>query len=121
MISVAPDTTYYKPRGIAVSELKETIVTLDELEAIKLADYQQLYQEQAAVAMQISRQTFGRIVESAHLKIATALIHGRAIRIEGGEITLRQKCGKLCPHCKCKLSKPGDKRANHCPHCKQQF
>jgi uncharacterized protein len=118
MISVAPDNTYYKPKGIPVSELEETVVTLDEFEAIRLADYEQLYQEKAAVGMHISRQTFGRIVESAHYKIASALINGRAIRIAGGDVVLQQNQKYLCPLCKCRLSK-SIKGHGQCPHCKQ--
>lgn len=64
-------------------------MTLDEFEAIKLADFEGLYQEQAAVKMDISRQTFGRIIDSAHRKIADVLIHGKALKIEGGEVRVQ--------------------------------
>jgi uncharacterized protein len=85
-IGCGPDATYYKPRGIPSTMLEEVHLTLDEFEAIKLADFKALYQEQAAGMMNISRQTFGRIIESAHRKIADALIHGKALKIEGGEV-----------------------------------
>ncbi len=63
----------------------------DELEAIRLADYEELYQEQAAEKMGVSRQTFGLIISRAHKKVAEALTHGKAIRVEGGkEITLSE-------------------------------
>jgi uncharacterized protein len=87
-IRCAPDVTYYKPRGIPASVLEEVRLTLDELEAIKLADLEGLYQEQAAGRMNISRQTFGRIIDSAHKKIADVLIHGKALKIEGGEVEI---------------------------------
>ena len=85
-IRCAPDITYYKPKGIPASLLEEVRLTLDEFEAIKLADFDGLYQEQAAARMNISRQTFGRIISSAHKKIADGLIHGKALKIEGGEV-----------------------------------
>ncbi|MEN6623799.1 MAG: DUF134 domain-containing protein [Smithella sp.] len=85
-----PDKNYFKPRGIPSSELTEIVLTLDEYEAIRLADYEQLYQEEAAGRMNISRQTFGRIVESAHKKIADVLINGKALKIEGGKISLEE-------------------------------
>jgi predicted DNA-binding protein (UPF0251 family) len=85
-IRCGPDATYYKPKGIPVSSLEEVHLTLDEFEAIKFADFEGLYQEQAANRMNISRQTFGRIIESAHKKIADVLIHGKALKIEGGEV-----------------------------------
>lgn len=83
-----PDKNYFKPRGIPSSELTEIVLTLDEYEAIRLADYERLYQEEAAGKMNISRQTFGRIIESAHKKIADVLINGKALKIEGGKVSL---------------------------------
>lgn len=83
-----PGARYFKPRGIPLSELEEVVLTVDELEAVRLADLMQLYQSQAAEKMNVSRQTFGRIIESAHRKIAQALVDGKALRIEGGEFEL---------------------------------
>ncbi|NJN25234.1 MAG: DUF134 domain-containing protein [Cyclobacteriaceae bacterium] len=80
-IASDPQTTYYKPRGIPMVKLQEIRLDLDEFEAIRLRDYEGLYQELAAEKMKISRQTFGRILESAHKKIADALLNGKAIAI----------------------------------------
>ena len=77
-----PKVTYYKPAGIPLRELDEVVLTMDEFEAIRLADLEKHYQEQAAEKMQISRQTFGRILTEAHQKIAEALVHGKAVKIE---------------------------------------
>jgi predicted DNA-binding protein (UPF0251 family) len=63
-------------------KLQEINLTLDELEAVRLADLNGMYQEQAAQSMNISRPTFGRIIESAHKKIAEALVKGRVLRVE---------------------------------------
>jgi len=90
-ISSQPNVKYYKPFGIPMRMLSEVIINLDEFEAIRLADFKGLYQEEAAKKMNISRQTFGRIVESAHKKIADAIINGKAIKIEGGNIEIKQK------------------------------
>ncbi len=62
--------------------LREVAVTIDELEAIRLADLDGLYHEEAAKKMHISRQTFGRILQSARKKVAESLIKGKALRIE---------------------------------------
>ena len=70
-----PDTNYFKPRGIPLDMLEEINLALDELEAIRLADLEGLYQEDAAKKMNISRQTFGNIVNSAHKKIADVLLN----------------------------------------------
>jgi hypothetical protein len=85
-----PDKNYFKPRGIPTVDLEEIVLSLDEFEAIRLADYEQLYQEEAAAQMNISRQTFGRIIEAAHKKIADVLLHGKALKIESGEVNLKE-------------------------------
>ena len=91
-----PDKNYFKPRGIPTVDLEEIVLNLDEFEAIRLADYEQLYQEEAAAKMNISRQTFGRIIEAAHKKIADVLLNGKALKIEGEGVTLDEK--KSCGH-----------------------
>ena len=85
-IRCSPDTNYFKPRGIPLDMLEEVNLALDELEAVRLADLEGLYQEDAAKKMNISRQTFGNIVNSAHKKIADALLNGKALKIEGGVV-----------------------------------
>ncbi|MDP2921972.1 MAG: DUF134 domain-containing protein [Candidatus Omnitrophota bacterium] len=81
-----PDTNYFKPRGIPLDMLEEVNLTLDELEAVRLADLEEMYQEDAAKKMNISRQTFGNIINSAHKKIADVLLNAKALKIEGGTI-----------------------------------
>ena len=65
-----------------MTELEERSITIDELEAIRLADYEGLYHEDAALRMKISRQTFGRILQEAHRKVAECLLKGKALKIE---------------------------------------
>ncbi|MHB8110422.1 MAG: DUF134 domain-containing protein [Syntrophorhabdaceae bacterium] len=73
---------YFKPRGIPLAGLVEICLDMDELEALRLADYERLYQEDAAKQMNISRATFGRIVSEAHRKVADAILNGKALRID---------------------------------------
>lgn len=83
----------FKPAGVPLRELEEVVMTLDEFEAVRLADLDGLYQEQAAELMKVSRPTFSRVVESAHRKLADALVHGKALRIEGGPVEIgRPRC-----------------------------
>ncbi len=65
--------------------LPHVILGFDELEAVRLADLEGLYQADAARRMGISRQTFGRIVESARRGIADAIINRKCLRIEESE------------------------------------
>ena len=85
-VAQLPQATYYKPRGVPMRLLQQVALTVDELEAIRLADLEGLYQEQAAQQMNVSRQTFGRILEAAHKKVADALVTGKDLSIEGGPI-----------------------------------
>ena len=87
-IDANPCVVYFKPAGIPVRMLEEVILTLDELESLRLADLNGLYQEQAAEKMKISRPTFSRVVEQARRKVADALIHGKALRLEGGAVII---------------------------------
>lgn len=89
-IAFVPTVTYFKPAGIPLRELEEVALTLDELEALRLADLNGLYQEQGAQAMGVSRATFARIVESARWKVAHALTGGKALRLEGGPVVHSQ-------------------------------
>jgi len=73
-----------------VASLEEIVLSMDEFEAIRLADLNGLYHEQAAGRMNISRQTFGRVIEVARGKVATVLVKGLALRIEGGEIEMAE-------------------------------
>ena len=72
---------HFDPRGITPGTQAEVELEVDELEAVRLADMQGLYQEDAARQMKISRQTFGNIIVRAHAKIAEALVKGRPLRI----------------------------------------
>ena len=74
---------YFKPQGIPMRDLEEIAMELDEIEAIRLADLEGLYQVDAAARMGVSRQTFGNIIARAHQKVASALLGGKALRIAG--------------------------------------
>ncbi|MGB9696108.1 MAG: DUF134 domain-containing protein [Ignavibacteria bacterium] len=80
-ISFNHNAYYYKPRGIPMRELEEITLYMDEIEAIRLADYEGLEQIPASALMRISRTTFSRIINEAHHKIATVLIEGKALKI----------------------------------------
>jgi len=114
-----PQSDYFKPRGIPLSVLEEVILAIDEFEAVRLADLEGLYQEQAAQKMNVSRQTFGRIIESAHKKVAEALVEGKALKIEGGEFEMASMRKFRCYECQHSWEFPyGTGRPESCPSCK---
>ncbi len=80
-----PDVKLFKPSGIPARDLDHIELSVDEYEAFRLADHEHLYHEAAARQMNISRQTFGRIIKSARGKVADALTNGKALVIAGGE------------------------------------
>ena len=85
-----PKVGYFKPQGIPLFQLEQIILYVDEYEAMRLVDNEGLDQEEASKKLGISRPTCARIVEEAHRKIADAIIHGKAIRIEGGSFILQK-------------------------------
>ncbi len=94
-----PNAVYFKPRAVPLSALQELVLAFDELEALRLADFEGLYHEEAAASMHISRQTFGNIIKSARRKVADALLNGKAIRIEGGVCSATAGTMLICGDC----------------------
>lgn len=76
-----PNSNYFKPAGIRISELEEITLTLEEFEAIRLIDLKETPQGEAAKMMEISQPTLSRILKSARNKISDSIINGKAIRI----------------------------------------
>lgn len=117
-IGQAPHCALFKPAGVPKRGLEEIRLSLDELEALRLADLEGLYQEQAALSMGVSRQTFGRIVGSARRKTAQALILGRALRMEGGTVEVGGAARLACPDCRHTwAASGGGEIGESCPKC----
>ena len=90
-----PDITYFKPRGVPMNSLDEVSLAVDELEAIRLKDFENIEQGKAAKKMNISQPTFHRMLGSARKKIAEALVLGKALKICGGNYQIMTRCNKL--------------------------
>lgn len=88
-----PEFNRFGPKGKRNS--KTITMTLDEYEAIRLIDYERLMQEEAAKRMNVARTTTQAIYTSARKKIASALVEGFDIIIEGGEIVMCEN-GDCC-------------------------
>lgn len=82
-IQGAPEAVSFKPCGNN-NDKEPVILSMDEFEALRLADLNGLYQEDAAAQMAVSRQTFGNIITAAHKKLADAIINARPIIINSG-------------------------------------
>ena len=88
----------FKPRAVPLSVLEEVVLSVEELEALRLAHQEGLYQQAAAERMAVSRTTFGRVLDAAHRKVTRALVEGCALRIEGGSFCMigPERCER-CP------------------------
>ena len=73
-----------------MSDLEIVVIRHEELEAIRLVDYLGTDQENAAECMGISRRSMSSDLKIGRRKIADAILHGKAIRIEGGDFVFRR-------------------------------
>ncbi|MEA4882821.1 MAG: DUF134 domain-containing protein [Clostridia bacterium] len=104
-VEFIPQVTVFKPAGVSLRDLEEEVLTVEELEAIRLKDLAGLEQEGCAERMQVSRPTFQRVLSSAREKVARALVEGKAIRFEGG--TYRLALGQFrCGSCSYEFQAP---------------
>jgi len=85
IVNFEPDVTYFKPRAVPLSQLKEVNLTIDELETLRLSNLKKLSQADAAKKMKIHQSTFQRTLSRAREKVTDALVNGKAIKIHGGE------------------------------------
>ena len=114
-----PDISYFKPRGIPMQNLDEVCLTVDEGEALRLADLLGMSHEEAGRRMGVSRATFGRIIQKARKTVADALINGKAIKIEGGNYKVISEARIfMCRKCDNKWEEAkATGRPKGCPKC----
>ncbi|MFC4666157.1 DUF134 domain-containing protein [Falsiporphyromonas endometrii] len=88
-VSSPPIVDGFRPVGCFRRGLRETLLTYDEFETLRLADYLGMQQDEAAEQMNVSRPTFTRIYDAARKKVAHALVEGRTLNIDGGHVTFK--------------------------------
>lgn len=115
-ICIKPGFTFFRPDGVEVNESNTVVLRLDELEAMRLSNLEELYQEQGAERMQTSRATFGRILDEARKKVTEALIFGKAIHIAGGNVDVCPASGYVCTKCE-HYCEAEESDAGKCPKC----
>jgi predicted DNA-binding protein (UPF0251 family) len=122
LVAFNPETSYFKPRGIPMIDLEEVQLTVDEREALRLADLLGLSHEDSGKKMGVSRATFGRIVQNARNIVADALINGKAINVGGGNYIIvneeRRFCCQQCQHEW--VEPPGTGKPEACPACQYE-
>ena len=107
----------FKPVGVAGRNLNKIYISIDEYEAIRLADNEGLSHLDASAEMNVSRSTFSRLIESARKKIAEFIITGKLLSIEGGNIHFTNNIIK-CIDCEHMFNIKINEHLTECPECK---
>lgn len=118
-IAQDPEHREFGPFCAGKRDAEPLVMSFDEFEAIRLADVEGLYQEEAARQVQVSRQTFGNILASARRKLGEMLVLGRMLNVKGGNIMVSQEERAFgCAACGHQWSLPfGVARPAECPSC----
>lgn len=116
LVNTPPLFNSFKPTGVARSELKRIVLSLDEFEALRLADFKDLEHTEAAELMEISRSTFTRLIDKARKKTAAFVMNGGELAIEGGNIHFRDNILK-CNDCEHMFRISFGDEFSTCPSC----
>jgi predicted DNA-binding protein (UPF0251 family) len=111
-VGFVPDNACFHPQ---LHNKDEVVLSIEEVESIRLSDYLEMEQDLASESMNVSRGTFQRIINSARKKTADALVHGKTIRIDGGHYEL--SAGRSC--CRRRGSKCEDHAYKKCEECEE--
>ncbi len=116
IVSNPPLFNSFKPIGVEGRHLHSIFMSIDEYEAIRLADFLGLNHEEAAIEMEISRSTFTRLIERARKKLSQMLVKGNKLNIEGGNIHFKQNIIK-CNNCGHMFKIDIKTSLDFCPNC----
>jgi predicted DNA-binding protein (UPF0251 family) len=90
IVRLDPKIDQFSPRG-KPGRPNEVDLSMDEFESIRLSDFMGLPQKEAAKSMNISQQTFSRILLRARKSLANALVNGNTIKIQGGHYVISSR------------------------------
>lgn len=115
-VHAPPVFNNFKPAGVGSRFLGKVQLSIDEYEALRLADYEGLSHEEAASEMGTSRSTFTRIIERARKKMTDFMINGKMLIIDGGNIHFRRNLIQ-CVSCGHMFNTTIDNHIKECPEC----
>jgi predicted DNA-binding protein (UPF0251 family) len=118
-VEYTPSKLTYKPVGRPLGELQQVWLSYDELEALRLADVEGLYQAEGAKRMGISRSTFQRTLSDARCKVARALVEEAALVIGQAEAPIQRWRCPACDHAWAVIHGSGEATQPTCPKCDQ--
>lgn len=91
-VCFTPEISEFRPfrngEPLKVERISELVLTVDELETLRLIDKVGLSQEECSKYMDVGRTTVQAIYKEARRKVAVMLVDGRSLRIEGGDYRL---------------------------------
>lgn len=116
-VEFEPGVTFFKPQGIPMRSLEQVVISVDELEAMRLSDLLGLSQEEVAQEMKVSRPTVTRMLARVHRIIADALVNGKAIKIAGGDYLVAKR-EFICQDCQyIWQGSSSPRQEQRCPRC----
>lgn len=113
---IPPSFNNFMPTGLRMTDVQPIMLTLDEYEALRLADYDGLEHSESAKKMNISRSTFSRLIAKARQKTAEFIIEGKNLQIEGGTVHFSENM-ILCMDCGTRYQVPLNRRRFVCSEC----
>lgn len=118
-VQQVPQSSAFIPEGKKRCSVTMTQLKVEELEALRLKDLEGLSQEECAKEMDVSRQTFQNILNSARKKITESLVNGHGIAIGGGNFKT-PNCQFVCLECSQEYIPTLKKDLDHCPNCNSE-
>lgn len=119
-VEFVPENLYYVPctkeKCTKSSQFNELHLKIEELEAMRLKDIENLSQEECAKRMEISRQTFQNIIDEGRRKVTKALLEGYSIAIQGGHYT-KNICKMRCLNCGSEYERAYEENSDECKSC----
>lgn len=112
-----PLVSGYIPFGSSKGIVDSISLLYEEFEALRLADYENLSQHEAAGSMEVSRPTFSRIYDMARQKMAKVLVEGLTLNIEGGNVIFDEPWYR-CNDCNSSFSPSSGEKPASCPVCR---
>ena len=93
MVNFEHQLRHFKPGDFKEGCFEEIILTVDELEAMRLSFLENLSQTEAADCMYVHQSTFQRTLKRALEKVTEAFVYGKSVKIEGGNYSMPRKDG----------------------------
>ncbi|MBF0252913.1 MAG: DUF134 domain-containing protein [Candidatus Omnitrophica bacterium] len=94
IVNGPPRADLFVPNG-RPGKIEEVLLNVEEFESIRLGDFLNMPQGEAATGMNISQQSFSRLLKRARNKVSDAIVNAKTIRIEGGDYLDKRSLGVL--------------------------